>query len=174
MVRCTQVFIVLCLGLGLSACAGNFQTPDFVRSYSGFTHKNISFEGDYQAAIKRIQARADECLNRRFRSTGNYRRGSVGMTVDYTPTLQIGETHTQLHVQKKHVDMIMLGEEPAKGSYVLIADLYKRDGNRLDASFHYSPGIAGLGSFGSYADAIEGWMRGTHSLCPKHTLGTSP
>ena len=158
---------ICCIGMFLSGCGTDqYQTPDLVRANDGFMHRKFTFEGSYKEAVERLQARTHECLSRQVRSHSSGPRG-ISVRLDYTPTLKVGENHTELYLQMKHGgNSLVLHKEPEQGLYMVVADLKELVDNQLAGEIHYQNGLGGYGGMGNYAAAIEGWMRGTHMLCP--------
>lgn len=150
----------------LAGCSvDQYKSPELLKTNDSFKHRKFTFEGDYKAAVERLKSRVPECLSRRIVNRADPSRG-VSTATDYTPTLKIGETTTELHLQQKISGVIKPWSEPEAGLFAITAELKKLEGQQLAGEIHYPNGLGGYGGMGNYADAIEGWMRGTHMLCP--------
>lgn len=131
-----------------------------------------TFEADrsYSRVSKTIEKKAHECFNVSVEVT-SHGYGSASHWIDYyKPTVIAGSKRTELHLQqhKKQKNLIKPYEEPEGGYYMLVVDIDRISANRVKTHM-YVPKIG----YDHVVAAIEGWIKGTSSLCPdmtKHDL----
>ena len=161
-------FMFLCCGL-VGCGTDQLQTPELIRTNNAFVHKSFAFEGNYEEAVERLKKQAQICFARRKVTRSADHKGVYSTRVtDYTPTVKADATQAELSVQAKMQGVgLKLWSEPEKGFYIFVVDLAKGNGKELTAHIHYAKGWAGIGGMESYAQAAEGWLRGTQMLCPQ-------
>ena len=81
----------------------------------------------------------------------------------YKPTVVVGEGRVELHLQqhKQQAMLIKPHKEPEGGYYMLVVDVSKLDRKRSKVDV-YAPRLG----YGHLVEAVDGWIRGTSSLCP--------
>jgi hypothetical protein len=152
------------------------QTAREFRAYapSAFTGSMQSMEVDrpYPEISTTFQAKAPECLNTVVGSTlrGGTWHGQVATTsviASYKPTVVVGDTRTEIHLQKHwEKNVIAVGKEPEGGYYVLVVDATPLAGNRTKLDIYsVSSGIE------TVVKAIMGWATGQNVGCPDMTKG---
>jgi hypothetical protein len=163
------------IGAGLAAlltgCATQFpQTAEEFRQQvpGAVMGKVQTFEVNrpFREVARTFQAKAPECLNVSVRAveqgSGSYYSKVV---TTYKPTVVVGESKAELHVQRHFQGNVMIpGKEPEGGLYTLVADATPLDQARTRIDI-YAPshGVDVL------VKAVTGWATGQNLGCPDLT-----
>lgn len=112
------------------------------------------------------QRRAPECLNVSVRSTSQTSTSYQVITSIYRPTVVVGKERAELHVQRefKGSGVIMVGNPPEGGSFIIVADAYPLPGNRTKVQM-----IAPTKGQDVVIRAIKAWASGESVGCPDLT-----
>ena len=112
------------------------------------------------------QRRAPECLTASVRTTSQTSTSYQVITTTYKPTVVVGKERAELHVQRefKGSGVITVGNPPAGGPYVIVADAYPLPGNRTKVQM-----IAPTKGQDVVIRAIKSWASGENLGCPDLT-----
>ena len=112
------------------------------------------------------QRRAPECLSVSVRTTSQTSTSYQVITSTYKPTVVLGKDHAELHVQRdfKGGGVIMVGNPPPGGPYIIVADAYPLPGNRTKLQL-----IAPTKGQDVVIRAIKSWASGESTGCPDLT-----
>jgi hypothetical protein len=162
--------IVVLGGVLLAACVTQFpQTAEeFRQTAPGTTFiKTETFEvarnvNDVGQTFKR---RAPECLNISVRTTSRTNTSYQVIVAEYKPTVVVTPKRAELHVQRHYAKgVINVGQEPAGGHYLLVADAYPAGSGRTRVQV-IMPSIG----HAVLLEAIKGWASGKNLGCPDMT-----
>jgi hypothetical protein len=112
------------------------------------------------------QRRAPECLNASVRTTSQTSTSYQVITTTYRPTVVVGKERAELHVQRdfKGSGVIMVGNPPEGGPYIIVADAYPLPGNRTKVQM-----LAPTKGQAVVIRAIKSWASGENLGCPDLT-----
>ena len=112
------------------------------------------------------QRRAPECLNASVRTTSQTSTSYQVITTTYRPTVVVGKERAELHVQRdfKGGGVIMVGNPPEGGPYIIVADAYPLPGNRTKVQM-----LAPTKGQDVVIRAIKSWASGENLGCPDLT-----
>jgi hypothetical protein len=112
------------------------------------------------------QRRAPECLNASVRTTSQTSTSYQVITTTYLPTVVVGKERAELHVQRefKGSGVITVGNPPAGGPYIIVADAYPLQGNRTKVQM-----LAPTKGQDVVIRAIKSWASGESMGCPDLT-----
>jgi hypothetical protein len=111
------------------------------------------------------QRRAPECLNLSVKTTSQTSTSYQVITSTYKPTVVVGKDRAELHVQREFKGgVIVVGNPPPGGSYIIVADAYPLPGNRTKVQL-----IAPTKGQDVVIRAIKGWASGESLGCPDLT-----
>jgi hypothetical protein len=126
-------------------------------------HRSYEVERSYAAISEELSRRSDECLNVSVEVSSVGYRSASHWTDHYKPTVVVADGRTELYLQQHKVqgNLIKPHKEPEGGYYMLVVDVGRlsRDHVKVDM---YAPRIG----YDHLVDAVDGWIRGTSSLCP--------
>jgi len=134
----------------------------FPKSVMG-EHKTFEADRNYSQVAKTIEQKAHECFDVSVEVTSYGYESSAHWTDYYKPTVIVGDKRTELHLQqhKKQGNLIKPYEEPEGGYYMMVVDVDKISADKVQTHM-YVPKIG----YDHVVSAIEGWVKGTSSLCP--------
>lgn len=141
----------------------------FPKSIMG-EHKTFEVSRSYSQVAQTIEQKAHECFDVSVEVTSYGYESAAHWTDYYKPTVIVGDNRTELHLQqhKKQGNLIKPYEEPEGGYYMMVLDVDRISADQVQAHM-YVPKIG----YDHVVSAIEGWVKGTSSLCPdmtKHDL----
>lgn len=112
------------------------------------------------------QRRATECLNASVRTTSQTSTSYQVINTTYKPTVVVGKDRAELHVQRefKGSGVITVGNPPAGGPYIIVADAYPLPGNRTKVQM-----LAPTKGQDVVIRAIKSWASGENLGCPDLT-----
>ena len=125
--------------------------------------KTFEVDRSYPRVAKTIEQKAHECFEIAVEVTSYGYESAAHWTDYYKPTVIVGDTRTELHLQqhKKQGNLIKPYEEPEGGYYMMVVDVDRISADKVQAHM-YVPKIG----YDHMVSAIEGWIKGTSSLCP--------
>jgi hypothetical protein len=156
-------------GLLLAACVQQPQNAEgFRKAVAGgaMMTKTESYEvnrplRDVAATFRR---RAPECLKVTVRTVSQTTTSYQNIVTEYTPTVNVTEQRTELHVQQLHkTGVIYPSKPPAGGIYLFVADATPQ-GNRTRIQI-YGPSKG----YDVLHRAVRGWATGDNLGCPDMT-----
>jgi hypothetical protein len=154
----------------LAGCAAQPQNAEEFRKFvpGVLMGKVETFEASrpYREVARTFQAKAPECLNvsvRRVSQTGTVMQNVLNV---YKPTVHVTNKRAELHVQRHSEGpaLTMVGQEPAGGFYVFVADATPIGNNKTRIDIYgTSIGVDAL------FRAVKGWATGKNLGCPDMT-----
>jgi hypothetical protein len=125
--------------------------------------KTFDVDRSYSQVSKTIEQKAHECFEISVEVTSYGYESAAHWTDYYKPTVIVGDTRTELHLQqhKKQSNLIKPYEEPEGGYYMMVVDVDRISADKVQAHM-YVPKFG----YDHMVSAIEGWIKGTSSLCP--------
>ena len=161
--RCFSSVVVL-------ACCGCFSMPqtaaEFRQAVPGSMsakHQSYEVNRSYREIGHTLRKKAKECLNVSV-EVSSVGHGSASHWVDhYKPTVVVGDQRAELHLQQHKVSRMLIKphKEPEGGYYLIVVDVDRLSRDRVKVDMY----VPRLG-YDHVIDAIDGWIRGTSSLCP--------
>ena len=158
------------LALILSGCVTSHpqNARDFRAAVPGaFMAKVEKYEVNqpYEKVAARFKKMAPKCLNVSIKTTSQTRTSYQVIVTDYKPTVIVGKTRAELHVQQHHRQGVLkVTEEPEGGYYLMVVDAIKlgKDKTRIE---YYGPSSG----YDTMVKAIKGWASGKNIGCPDLT-----
>lgn len=154
----------------LTGCIGKMpQTADEFRQAlpTAFMGKLETYEVDRSATDvgKTFSKYAPKCLDKRIETVSQSQTSYQHIITKYTPTVIVGKTRTELHVQEKHEKGVMaVYEEPEAGHYLMVVDITPIGKNKSRIDF-YRPSMG----FATMVQVIKNWTEGKNLGCPDLT-----
>ena len=112
-----------------------------------------------------LKSKAPKCLNVRVKTTSQTSTSYQVIVTKYKPTVLVGKTRTELHIQQLHEKGVMnISKVPDGGYYLMVTDAYPAGKNKTRIEmFRPSSG------FDVMVNAIKGWVSGKNMGCPDLT-----
>ena len=118
----------------------------------------------YRDVASTFQRKAPECLNMAVRTVSQTTTSYQNIVTEYTPTVNVTEQRTELHVQQLHkTGVIYPSKPPAGGIYLFVADATPQ-GNKTRIQI-YGPSKG----YDVLHRAVRGWATGENLGCPDMT-----
>ncbi len=159
---------IIALLSGCLATSKPMTASEFRAAVPGaFMAKKESYEvgQSFEQVAARFKKMAPKCLDVTIKSTSRTSTSYQVIVTEYRPTVIVGKTRAELHVQQHHAQGVMkIGEEPEGGYYLMVFDAIKlgRNKTRID---YYGPSRG----FDTMVKAIKGWASGKNVGCPDLT-----
>ena len=162
------MIVLISTGCAAKHAQNNQEFRQMTPSNSYGEHKVFTINNSYSRAVGNFKKRANKCLNTSVVLTTQNRNTGAHMgeqTLTYTPTLKIGKKKTALSIQKNvSGDGMIMGNVPANGMYILLADLSKSGKKtRLDV---YRITYMGTDQM---VTTVKNWASGKSLACPDLT-----
>lgn len=162
---------VIIISTALGGCIGNVKLPQNSSEYragilketsTNVIHDKYSLSRSYSSVTSNLEKIASKCLNVSFKHTSHnvVGRETSGYIAHYTPTIIVGKTHTEIHLQRRLEGSMHKLKEPEKGHYILVADII-RTGGKTDVEV-----FSGKPYGTTTAKAISNWVSGKNMSCP--------
>lgn len=164
------ITLLLLTVLVTTGCVGKMpQTADeFRQALPGAFMGNLeTYEVDRSAAEigKTFQKYAPKCLDVSLATTSQTSTSYQHIVTQYTPTVVVNQTRSELHLQEKHQQgVVAVYEEPAAGHYLMVVDATPLGPHKAKIEF-YRPSMG----FETLVTAIKNWTRGKNLGCPDLT-----
>lgn len=163
------LFTVAFFATALSGCSGYEprNSTEFRRAAVGAISSAIeSFEVERPVTevAETFRENGPKCLRVRVR-TRIRSDGKINEYITtYSPTVRIGSSRAELHVQRRIDKSVQASKESEGGSYVLVADAIALGPNRTRIDF-YRPDSG----YEHLAESVRAWAHGTDLECPDMT-----
>lgn len=119
----------------------------------------------YEDVAARFKKMAPKCLDVSIKTTSRTSTSYQVIVTEYKPTVIVGRSHTELHVQQHHAQGVMkVSEEPEGGYYLMVFDAIKLSKDKTLIEY-YGPSRG----FDTMVNAIKGWASGENVGCPDLT-----
>ncbi len=152
-----------CLAISHPMTAGEFRTA----MPGSFMSKVEKYEVDqpYEKVADRFKKMAPKCFDASIKTTSRTNTSYQVIVTEYKPTVIIGKTRAELHVQQHHAQGVMrVSEEPKGGYYLMVFDAIKLGKNKTRIEY-YGPSRG----YDTMINAVKGWASGKNVGCPDLT-----